>query len=120
VPEGLRQRLQTALRTAMKDRDTAAVQALRAALGAIDNAEAVPAQKADHGPTDSPIAGARHGLGAGEVPRQELTEDEVRTIVQVEIGDLRSNADEYEQLGQNEQAAGLRSQADVLEAHLSV
>ena len=40
VVEPLRRRLETSLRAAMKDRESAAVGALRAALGAIDNAEA--------------------------------------------------------------------------------
>jgi|SRR6516165_1585016 len=122
--EPLRRRLETSLRAAMKDRDTAAIGALRAALGAIDNAEAVPPPVAPTtaptaGPTAGPIAGARAGAGAGDVARRELNEADVRAIVRAEVEDLNSNADEYVLLGKEEEAVRLRAEADLLEAHLS-
>jgi hypothetical protein len=119
--EPLRHRLQTALRVALKDRDKAAVDAIRSVLAAIDNAEAVDAKPASTtAPTSSHIAGAVSGAGAAEAARRELSEDDVRAIVRAEVRHLRSNADEYQRLGKDEDAARLRAQADVLDVHLSV
>jgi len=105
----------------MQERDSLAVQALRAALGAIDNAEAIPTPPSNTAtaPTDGRIAGARHGAGAGEAPRKDLSEEDVSAIVRAEVDDLRSNAEEYDGLGQAEWAARLRAQAELLEAQLS-
>lgn len=104
----------------MKDRETAAVGALRTALGAIDNADAVPSPDGPAtAPTTGPIAGATDGAGAGDVARRELSEADVTAIVRAEIDDLRSSADEYDALGRDEQAAQLRVQADLLERHFS-
>jgi uncharacterized protein YqeY len=120
MTEALRHRLHAALRIAMKERDSLAVQTLRTALAAIDTAEAVPVPpRADTRPTDSPIAGARHGAGAGDVPRQELSEGDVRAIVRAEIDDLLAHAEEYHGLGEPERASRLRAQAELLEAQLS-
>jgi hypothetical protein len=43
----------------------------------------------------------------------------MHAIVEAEIAEKRLAAEEYDQLGQSAQAAGLRAQADVLDAHLS-
>ena len=119
MAEPLRQRLQAALRLAMKERDAVSVQVLRSTLGAIDNAEAVPARTSTTEVTGGPIAGARSGAGAGDVPRRELREVDVRAIVRAELEDLRVHAAQYARLGEEEQATRLRAQADVLDAQLS-
>ena len=78
APDDIRTRLQQALRSALKARDAGAVSALRSALGAIGNAEAVdpgPAQPAGAGSVH--VAGAVAGLGAGEAGRRQLTEADV-------------------------------------------
>jgi predicted TIM-barrel fold metal-dependent hydrolase len=64
----IRDRLQTALRAALRARDKTAASALRSALAAIDNASAVPAAPAPG------VASAPHfaGLGAGKAPRRGL------------------------------------------------
>ena len=68
----MRERLQTALRGAMKARDRAAVAALRSTLAALDNAQAV---EADVAPVEHEhFAGTAGGLGAGEAPRAALDE----------------------------------------------
>jgi hypothetical protein len=69
APAALRDRLRRALIAAMRARDAVAVRALRNALSAIDNAEAVDPQ--DHGQTAGYVV--RKGLGAGEVPRVQLS-----------------------------------------------
>ena len=109
----LRARLRFALTQAMKARDAVARTALRATLGAIDNAEAADPSAA---PTMLPgrIAGGVAGLGAGEVARLELSEADVVEIVRNEIADRERAAAEYETSGHAEHAAALRAEAAVL------
>ena len=103
----------------MKTRDSIAVSALRSGLAAIANAEAVDAASVTPRVTDeTEFAGAVTGLGAGDVPRRDLSEADVRAILRTEISDRRATAAEYERLDQAEQAARLRAEADVLSAHL--
>lgn len=112
-PESVRVALSAALTAAMKRRDTGAVAALRSALGAIANAEAVD-------PTATGIASAGAveasavGVGAAEADRRELTEDEVRALVQGEIAALDSAASEYHCFGSHDQGERLLAQAAVL------
>ncbi len=111
---GTRQRLQSALREALKARDTIATSALRTALSAIDNATAVPAGPAPGAGTGGPhFAGAAAGLRAGEAERRSLTEPEAEQIVRAEAAD-REAARGYEQAGRTDQADRLRREARVL------
>ena len=117
-------RLRAALTAALGSGDRVAVAAVRSALAAVGNAEAVdPA--AQGGPADPAMApseqfaGARAGLGAGEVPRKRLTAADVTKIVQAEISERQSAAAEYDRLGHGGQAERLRREADVLAAVLS-
>lgn len=84
----LADRLRADLTTALRARDRASASVLRTVLGAIANAEAVPVPQAAPPVAEGPIAGAVLGLGAAEVPRRELTEDDVRAIVRAERDDL--------------------------------
>ena len=113
----LRDRLRMALTTAMKERDTVALAALRPTLGAIDNAEAVE-PPATFVTGSSPVAGAVRGLGASEVARRDLTEEEITGIVRAEIAERRSTADDYESAGQAERAARLRAEGRLLATQL--
>jgi uncharacterized protein YqeY len=115
----LRPRLRAALTAAMKARDPAVVAALRSALAAIDNAEAVdPAHAPAVGLGAGPVAKAVAGLGAGEVPRRLLTADEETAVVAAEVAERRAAASQYDQLGRADDARRLRTEADVLAAHL--
>jgi uncharacterized protein YqeY len=112
-------RLRAALTAALRSGDRAAVAAVRSALAAISNAEAVdPA--AQGGPADLTMApgehfaGARAGFGAGEVPRKRLMAPEVTHIVLAEIDERQSAAAEYDRLGHSGQAERLRREADAL------
>lgn len=115
----VRTRLRNALPVAMKARDMTAVAALRATLAAIDNAEAVDAAQA---PTvsigNAEIANSMVGLGAGDVVRRVLTEKQIAGIVRTEIADRRTAAADYERAGLHDRAERLRSEAEVLAAHL--
>jgi uncharacterized protein len=116
---GVRARLRRALGTAMRERDTVAVAALRSALGALDNAEAVdPAPAAVPAASHARLAGTVAGLGAGEVSRRELTEPEREAVVRAEVADREAAAADYERAGRAEHAGRLRGEAAVLAAQL--
>lgn len=100
---------------ALKARDTAAVSALRSALSAISNAEAVDPIPAA-GASSPHIAGAVPGLGAGEVQRRHLTEAQVGQILQAEIADRHRAAREYDQAGHADRAGRLRHEAAALQS----
>ncbi|MBB5808776.1 uncharacterized protein YqeY [Saccharothrix ecbatanensis] len=115
----MRANLRGDLKAALKGRDVVAVTALRSALAAIDNAEAVPtdhpsaaAQGSEH------FAGAASGLGAAEAERRHLTEADLRSIVENEIGERSVAAAEYDRLGRTDLADRLRAEAEVLSRYL--
>jgi uncharacterized protein len=139
--------MRRALTTAMKARDQRTVTALRSALAAIDNAEAVdtvsparpehgrrasreapPAQgrpasgeapsAGDGSATGARIAGAAVGVGAAEVQRRALTPAEVQAIVREEVAERQTAAHGYERAGQSAHAERLRAEAEVLSAFL--
>ena len=114
----LRHALRRDLAMAMKAREPDAVAALRAAIAAIDNAEAVPAPEARQAATSSHIAGARAGLGAAEAARRDLSNSDQRAILRDKITGYTAEADRYEALGQSDAAARLRTQARLLSAYL--
>jgi hypothetical protein len=115
----MRTNLRRALTTAMKARDRAAITALRSALAAIDNAEAVDVEHLSSSVTGNEhVVGAAVGLGAAEVERRQLTEADVRAIVENEARDRLAAADEYERLGRLDLAGDLRAGAAVLERQL--
>ena len=108
----LRERLQAALPTAMKQRDTALVSALRATLAALDNAGAVPTDDVGSLALElSPV-----GVGARELARRELSDDEVERLVRTEIDERRTAAQIYESAGESERAGQLHHEADALAA----
>ncbi len=113
-------RLRADLLTAMKARDAVAVSAIRSALAAIGNAEAVdtPAIPAPDGGGPH-FAGSRPGLGAAEAPRRALSEAEVDAILRGQIDERRAAASGYERLGDTERAARLREEAEVLAPYVS-
>lgn len=114
---GIRSRLSAALREAMKARDAVAVSALRSALAAISNAEAVPAgDRARPRPSSPHLAGAVAGLGAAEVPRLGLGEAEISQIILAEVAERLDAADGIERSGLFARAARLGREAEILAA----
>jgi hypothetical protein len=101
----------------MKDRDRVATAALRSALAAIDNAEAVDLSSA---PRAQPgrIAGGVVGVGAGEVARRRITDDDVRAIVGNAIVEREAAAAQYDTLHRHDDADRLRREAAILSAQL--
>ena len=122
-----RSRLRAALRSAMIERDTVAAAGLRSALAAIANAEAVPLPAASPGPRARPapqssphFAGAVAGLGAAEVSRREVTEDEAAAIAAAESADRRAAARDYQAAGHADRAGRLRREAQAIESALDI
>jgi uncharacterized protein len=125
--DSVRSRLQAALRTAMKERDTVAGSALRSALSAIANAEAVSLPAASPGPPARPtaqssphFAGAVAGLGAAEVSRREVTEEEAAAIAAAEAADRRAAARDYQAAGHADRVRRLRREAQAIESALDI
>lgn len=116
----LRDGLRSALKGALASRDRTAVAALRSALAALDNAEAVPVRRVTAVASEGPIAGAALGVGAAEVPRRRLTRREAALVIERQIDERRVAADEYDRLGRADAAVRLRREADVLVAHVPV
>lgn len=107
------------LTAAIKARDRVAVAALRSALAAIDNAEATPVDGAvPPAAAGEHVAGALVGHGAGEAPRRELTDGEVRTIVEAEVRERVSAADGYQRAGRDDLAGRARAEAEALVRYL--
>ena len=107
----LQVRLQQELSRALKARDAEAVSALRSALGAIANAEAVPAPQR----TGTEVM---LGVGPSEVPRRELTDVDIAGIVRAEIVERRQAAAGLAGLGQEAHVQRLVGEAKVLERAL--
>jgi uncharacterized protein len=113
----IREQLRGALPGAMKARDAVAVAALRSALAAIENAEAVdssiaPVQHAH-------IAGGVVGVGAADVQRRTLTQTQMEAIIRAEVSDRQAAERDYRHAGQRERAERLRGEVDVLLSYLS-
>jgi uncharacterized protein YqeY len=106
-------RLRDDLRAAMAGKRPAEVAVLRTLLGALDQAEAVAAVDRGRG-----YVSFKFGDPAVEVPRRQLSADEVRAVVRKERDELRGAADEYARLNQADAAAGFALKAEILGRYL--
>jgi uncharacterized protein len=116
--DDLRAHLHRRLSSALRDQDRPAVSALRSALAALDNAEAVLRTEGIRPEASEHFAGGVAGLGAAEVERRVLDAVSQRVIVKAEIEARLTAAATYEQHGQNARGAELRLGAEVLLAVL--
>ncbi len=116
--QALRAALRAGLVTALIARDTDAVTALRTAIAAIDNAQAVPAPASAPAAASAHIAGARSGAGSTEAARRQLGSGELRDILHGQVTEHAREADRYAVLGQAEAAERLRRQARTLASYL--
>jgi uncharacterized protein YqeY len=115
----MRASLRDDLKAALKARDSVATAALRSALAAIDNAEAVPAgHPLDCATGNEHVAGSAAGLGTTEAARRHLTKADLRSIIENEVRERSAAATEYEQLGRNDFAERHRAEAEVLSRYL--
>jgi uncharacterized protein YqeY len=104
----IRLRLKTDLLIAMKARQNHIVSTLRSTLAEIDNAEAVEIDT-----SVVPLVGRTH-----DVPRKELTEAQIRAIVQREANQIKMALTEYEHAGQAEKTAELQAAWELLTGYL--
>ncbi|MDT9593772.1 hypothetical protein RDV89_11885 [Nocardioides zeae] len=109
TPTGLRDLLRLELTNAVRARDRTVAAAVRSALGALDNAEAVPVPE----PTGGVV-----GVGGSEVPRRELDAEEERRVVAAELAELEAAATTFAGLGLSDRVAEAHRGADVLRAVL--
>ena len=105
----LHERMRTDLTAALRAKDRVTAAALRTALTAISNAEAIPV---DHS-TYNPVIGR-----PAEAPRRELTEAQIRAAVQGEVDERQHALTQYEHLGQDGHAEKLRAEMAVLRRYL--
>jgi hypothetical protein len=116
--DDLRTYLRRRLSSALREQDRPAVSALRSAVAALDNAEAVRPAEEFRSEASEHFAGGVTGLGAAEVERRVLNAESQRGIVNAEIEARLTAATTYEQHGEDARAAELRSGAEVLLAVL--
>lgn len=117
-PDDIRTRLRRALGVALKAREAGAVSALRSAMSAIGNAEAVDPSARPAGTGSAHFAGTVAGVGAGEARRRLLTEADADAIVRQEAAEREAAAGEHERGGRAAEAASLREGARALMAVL--
>lgn len=106
----LRNQMSQDLRTAMKSRDKVAVSLLRTLMAALDNAEAVAVDLATlpKVPTTE-----RH-----EVPRKELTSDDVQQLLERELAERQRVHGEYAALGLADEAKRLQTEIELIAVYL--
>lgn len=112
----LRDRMAAALTSSMKARDKVAVAALRSALARVANAEAV---HIDTVPRAGAVHDAAVGAGAADAPRRDLTEADVREVVEAEVVEHDRAAQHLTEVGRPDEAALVTAQADVLRGFLA-
>jgi len=103
-----RNHIKSDLKQAMKARDMASVMTLRSLLAAIDNAESVQLSE-----PISPSIGKTN-----DVPRRELTEENLQEIFQKERDERLSAITEYERFGKDEEAERLRVETALIASYL--
>ena len=105
----LRTQLKADLIKAMKARQPQIVAILRATLAEIDHAEAVEVDT-----SIVPLQGISQ-----DVPRKELTETDIRAIVQREADEIQVALAEYEAVGSVEKTAELHTAWQLLHGYLT-
>ena len=114
----LREELRRHLNQAMRDRDRVATAALRDAIAALDNAEAIDPGDDVTSAASEYVAGGVVGLGAAEAERRVLDLVSQRAILRADMDARLDAAATYEHRGHPARGAQLRVEADVLRAVL--
>ena len=113
----IKSRLSIDLKNAVKEKNPLAVNAIRSLMSAIDNAGAVPVEKSEVMPMSGGIAGATEGLGSSEALRRELSDEEIKQIIQKEINEM---VETVELIGNDSrpESRELIEQMDILKKYL--
>jgi uncharacterized protein len=106
----LRNQMSQDLRAAMKSRDQVAASLLRTLMATLDNAEAVAV---DHLTLPKVPTTERH-----EVPRKELTRDEIQQLLERELAERQRAHGEYTALGLATEAQRLQSEIELIAVYL--
>jgi uncharacterized protein YqeY len=107
--ELLKARLRAGLKQAMLGKQAADIKAIRGLLAAIDNAQAVEAVER------TPQTGQhRFGDGSAEVARRELTEGDLRSLIEQEYEARNRAADDMDRLGRPQDVEDLRDEQAVI------
>lgn len=117
-PSPLREALREALPGAIKAREAATTRAIRSALAAVENAEAVGPVASAVTASSEFVAGAAVGVGAAEAERHELSDSDVLEIVSSERDERLAAAQQYRALGRIDEALVLEQEAAALDAFL--
>jgi uncharacterized protein len=104
------EQIKSDLAGAMRSRDTDSVRTLRSLLGAIDNAGAMTGGD----------AAEQIGAFSTETPRRELSSEEVRGIVESEIGERREAVVLYRDAGRPDIIGRLENEIQILVRYQSV
>jgi len=115
--EEIKLKLSLDLKNALKQKDTIAVKTIRSLMSAIDNAGAVEVETPSTMPMAGGIAGATDGLGSSEVPRKELSDEDMRQIIEEEIGEINTTIELLENHS-HPQVAELIKQKELLKNYL--
>lgn len=94
LTEALRDELLQARRAG----DRALSSALRTTLASLANAEAVPEAEDDGAANSAHVAGGRAGVGAADVPRRTLTDEDRLAVIAAEIASLEEAVGVYAEL----------------------
>lgn len=117
--ETMKAALRADLKAAMKARQRLEVAAIRGAIAALDNAEAVEIPDKLDETTSAHIAGAKAGLGAGEAARRTLSGADVTALLRAQITSRLEQAASFQQLGHDASAEELRTEAQILKRYLT-
>jgi uncharacterized protein YqeY len=110
--DGMKLRLRSDLKAAMQAKRAVEMKALRALLGAIDNAQSVPV------PETRGYVSRAFGDESGEVPRLALSGDALRAVIAREAASHRAAAAEMALFGRTERAEALDAEAEIVERYL--
>src|SRR4051794_34123159 len=105
--EIIKARLRADLLTAMRARAPVEVALLRALVAALDNAQAIEVGARRHRYVE-----LKFGDRTAEVPRRELTQADVESLLVREIQERRDAAAQLGEVGQAERAARLAAEAE--------
>ncbi len=114
VAQSLKARLRADLGVAIKARDPALAKVIRTLIGAIDNAQAI-----DLGNAHEKYVERTFGDSSGEVPRKQLSNEDLRAIILSEIDERAVLAAQFEASGHSGRASELREETRIIEVYLT-
>lgn len=113
----MKEKLSKDLQNAMKEKNEIAIKTIRTLISEIDNAGAVIVKMPKIMPMSGGIAGATDGIGSSEVPRRELSENEIKLIIQKEIDEIAETIELVKQHSQSNTEQFVE-QIDILKKYL--